>query len=46
MIYTYIDQNWRWIDLEDKLEFTHSIFGILAISLAIFQVCLIKSCSI
>ena len=30
--------DWEWIETEDKVEFTHSIFGIVAISFAFIQV--------
>jgi hypothetical protein len=30
--------DWKWMETEEKLEFTHSIFGIVAIGFAFFQV--------
>jgi hypothetical protein len=29
---------WKWVSPDDKLEFTHSIFGIVTISVSILQV--------
>jgi hypothetical protein len=30
--------HWLWIEADEKIEFSHSIFGIVAISLAFVQV--------
>ena len=30
--------NWKWIDPHERLEFVHSIFGIVAIGLSVIQV--------
>ena len=35
--------NWKWIEMEDKMMFAHSIFGIVAIGLSLIQVCEFKN---
>lgn len=32
------DLNWKWVSASSKVEFAHSIFGIVTIGLSIIQV--------
>jgi hypothetical protein len=34
--------NWQWVPPEDNLEFAHSVFGIIAVAVSVFQVIFLK----
>ena len=35
------DLGWKWVDIESKVGFAHSIFGIVVIGLSVIQVCIL-----